>query len=135
MTSVNVATTSTLIHITEIKQSVNLASEGATVQVIEQPSSITVQQLGSEVTVTASPPSVTTQVQAVETTVTVERPTLSLSRVLDRVRTDAADTSYAYDGSGQISSITNADVAKSFTYNPDGTIATCLLYTSDAADE
>jgi YD repeat-containing protein len=130
MTIVNVATTTTLIHITELTQSIELTSTENKIQVIEQPSSVAIQNLGSEIKVFASTPSVTTRVEAVETTVTVERPELALSRILDRVRTDAADTSYTYDGSGQLTSTANADVSKSFTYNGDGTLAAVTISTA-----
>jgi YD repeat-containing protein len=70
-----------------------------------------------------------TEVEVVEYTVTIQQPTLALNTILDAVRTDAADTTLVYDGSDQLTSFTNNDVTKSFTYNPDGTIATATTVT------
>lgn len=133
MTTVTTTETLNKVEIVELNPVVRVTVSGSqnnTVTVSNSGSAVAVQTVEDPVTVTASIPTGSTQVDVIERVVTVESPQTSTSRILDLVRTDAADTDLVYDGNDQLTSFTNNNETKSFTYNPDGTIATATTVTA-----
>jgi YD repeat-containing protein len=132
MTTVTTAETTNKIQIVELNPTINVTVTGSqtnTVTTSQSGSAVEISTVENPITVKAFTATGTTQVDVVESVIKVESPQTSVSRILDLVRTDAADTSLVYDGNEQLTSFTNNDVTKSFTYNPDGTIATVTTVT------
>lgn len=132
MTTVTTTETVNKVQIVELNPTINVTvSDGQsnTVTTSGSGSAVEISTVESPVTVKAFTATGVTQVDVVESVIKVESPQTSVNRILDLVRTDAADTNLVYDGSDQLTSFTNNNVAKSFTYNPDGTIATATTVT------
>lgn len=129
MTTVTTAETINKIQIVELNPTIHVTVSSSTVTTSGSGSAVDVSTVESPVTVKAFTTTGTTQVDVVESVVKVESPQTSVNRILDLVRTDAADTTLVYDVDEQLTSFTNNDVTKSFTYNPDGTIATATTVT------
>lgn len=130
MTAVTVSNTITTIEILELTPTILTNATTASVQVTPTQSSVDLNVTPTQVTVTPVPAAViTTQVEVIDSTVTVEIPTLSLSRILDAVRTDAEDTTFIYAGN-EVTNINSVSTQKTLTYNPDGTVATLTIATA-----
>lgn len=129
MNTVTTAETINKIQIVESNPTVSITVSSTTVTLDGTGSAVQVSTQETPVTVNASTITAVAEVGVVETRVIVETPELSLPRILDSVRTDAADTVLSYDGSNQLTTFTNADVTRDITYNQDGTIATVTTTT------
>ena len=130
MTAVTVSNTVTTIEILELTSTILTNATPTSVQVTPTQTSVDLNVTPTQVTVTPAPAAVVaTQIEVVDRQVTVEVPTLSLSRILDAVRTNADSTTFTYTGN-KVTSINSASTQKTLTYNLDGTIATLTIATA-----
>lgn len=129
MTAISVTAADAQVAVTASDNRVVITEQPVQIEATTQNNTITVNETTNKLVVQVpTAPTVTIQ-EPTGGTITLDTSSPSLATLLDSVRTDIDDTTFAYTGD-QLTTVTREGITKSLAYNEDGTLNTLTTVTN-----
>ena len=129
MTAISVTATEAQVAITATNNRVTITEQPVQVEATTQNSTVVVNETTNQLIVQVPTAPTVTVLEPTGGTRTLDTSSPSLATLLDAVRTDVDDTTFAYTN-GQLTTVTRDGIVKTFTYNVDGTLNTATTVTN-----